>query len=160
MRSENPDNAKLQARRPAGALGAENMRARERISGLKAEIEKLEPQAFDKRTEGGSAPDKSSSPITVSPVFVPNCKQKSIYVAPVADSSVSDVVITSSQELQVRKAVADSLRDRVDHLDKIKDGVQTLRAEINEKSARKDELSRLYEEKRAEIEYPVNEPSG
>ncbi len=58
-----------------------------------------------------------------------------------------------SQQQQVNLALEESLKDKVEGLGRLREGIQVLNIEIEEKSLKKEELAKLYEEHKANIEY-------
>ena len=49
--------------------------------------------------------------------------------------------------------MTESLRDKIERLGRIKEGIQVLRIGIEEKASKKEELAKLYDEKKLAVEY-------
>ncbi len=69
------------------------------------------------------------------------------------DSPGQEVVLSASQEQQVNEAIGEQLKGKVEGLNRLKEGIQVLHVEIEDKGMRKDELIKLYDEKKTETEY-------
>lgn len=54
--------------------------------------------------------------------------------------------------MQAHNEMESVLKEKVDILNHLNEGIQVLHVEIDEKSIRKEELCRLYEEKKKEVE--------
>jgi hypothetical protein len=52
----------------------------------------------------------------------------------------------------VRSELEASLKEKTDMLNALKEGIQILHVEIDEKTVQKEELGRTYEEKKREVE--------
>jgi hypothetical protein len=70
----------------------------------------------------------------------------------VADSPESEMVLSASQEEQLHRGVEESWKERVERLTRLKDGLELVNRQIGEKSGRKEELCKLYAEKKTEVE--------
>ena len=62
-------------------------------------------------------------------------------------------MLSTSQQQQVHTAIEESLKDKVEGLGRLKEGIQILHVEIEDKCMKKEELVKLYEEQKANIEY-------
>ena len=62
------------------------------------------------------------------------------------------MVLSASQEEQLHKGIEESLKEKVERLTRLKDGFQVLSTQISHKSLRKEELCKLYVEKKTEVE--------
>eukprot|EP01022_Parablepharisma_sp_SALTPOND_P018924 TRINITY_DN315_c0_g1_i1.p1 TRINITY_DN315_c0_g1~~TRINITY_DN315_c0_g1_i1.p1 ORF type:complete len:1270 (+),score=220.97 TRINITY_DN315_c0_g1_i1:2620-6429(+) len=133
------------------AVEAENAKAKDRIAALRSEITRLDV-AYGRSSPRNVPQDTSiPSPVTVLPVFCSYTPQKPSN-APIIDSPASELPLTQSQELRVQQMLSEELRDKVERIGTLKDGIQALRVGIDEKCTRKEELAKMYEEKRKEIE--------
>jgi hypothetical protein len=117
-------------------IGANNDKTKTRIALLKNAITSLEISAAPTRTLRSSF----GATVTKSLVFEP------------ADNSTSEVVLSSEQEQQAALAVEESLKIKVENLNQIKEGIQSLKVEIEDKKLKREEITRLYEQKKEEVE--------
>eukprot|EP01022_Parablepharisma_sp_SALTPOND_P004400 TRINITY_DN120220_c1_g1_i1.p1 TRINITY_DN120220_c1_g1~~TRINITY_DN120220_c1_g1_i1.p1 ORF type:complete len:1293 (+),score=291.69 TRINITY_DN120220_c1_g1_i1:80-3880(+) len=123
-------------------VGADNAKTKSRIAFLKAEIDCLEPQG---PTGKLASPIKTTFSVPIKPSIAVTAQAQ-------PESPGPEIVLTASQEQQANIAIEESLRTKVEGLNRIKEGIQILHVEIDDKVMKKEELAKLYEQKKVEVE--------
>ena len=137
---------------------ADNQRAKERIRALKAEIHRLEPQAIGSgspkscKKDGHGMSPPSKAQVQVQGHEWQQERSMQGFTQNVVDSPESELVLSASQEEQLHRGIEESLKERVERLTRLKDGLEVLNRQIGQKSGRKEELCKLYAEKKTEME--------
>ena len=121
-------------------IGADNDKTKARIALLKNAISTLEMSI-----------GVSAAPARTFRSSLGLSTMKSLVFEPV-DNSTSEVVLSSAQEQQAALAVEESLKTKVENLNRIKEGVLSLKVEIEDKKLKREEITRLYEQKKEEVE--------
>ena len=64
--------------------------------------------------------------------------------------------MSSAQKQRVERALEESLQRRVAHMNRLKESIQVIKVDLDAKSLRKDELTKLCTETRSQIQYPFS----
>jgi len=125
-------------------VGADNLKAKTRIANLKSELDSLEPA--NPMSSLQRSPQKTLVSIQTNPQPVQSIRGTD------SPQQEDNIILSASQQQQVNLAIEDGLREKAEGLNKIKEGIHILHVEIEEKTMRRDELQRLYEERKNEVE--------
>lgn len=67
------------------------------------------------------------------------------------NSPEAEIVLSALKEQELQRAVEETMKDKVEGLNRLKEGIKVLQVEIGDKNMKKEELAKMYEDKMREV---------